>query len=50
MTQDIKELARQWLELDQDKTTTDEIYKLLVDGDTDELEKRLRHRIAFGTA
>ena len=50
MTQDIKELARQWLELDQDKTTTDEIYKLLVDGDNDELEKRLRHRIAFGTA
>jgi phosphoglucomutase len=50
MAKDIKELARDWLELDQDKTTTDEIYKLLVDGNTDELEKRLRTRIAFGTA
>lgn len=50
MTKDIKELASEWLELDEDKTTTDEIYKLLVNGDHDELERRLRHRIAFGTA
>jgi phosphoglucomutase len=50
MTKDIKELAREWLELDQDKSTTDEIYELLMRGDTDELELRLRHRIAFGTA
>jgi phosphoglucomutase len=50
MAKDIKELAREWLELDEDPRTTDEIYKLLVDGNTDELEKRLRHRIAFGTA
>jgi len=50
MTKDIKELAREWLELDEDKDTTDEIYKLLVNGDNDELERRLRHRIAFGTA
>lgn len=50
MTKDVKELARDWLQLDEDKTTTDEIYKLLVAGDTDELEKRLRTRIAFGTA
>jgi phosphoglucomutase len=50
MAKDIKELAREWLELDEDPTTTDEIYKLLVNGNTDELEKRLRHRIAFGTA
>lgn len=50
MAKNIKELARDWLELDQDKTTTDEIYKLLVDGNTNELEKRLRTRIAFGTA
>jgi phosphoglucomutase len=50
MVQDIKELAREWLELDQDKTTTDEMYGLLVHGDTAELEKRLRTRIAFGTA
>jgi phosphoglucomutase len=50
MTKDIKELAREWLELDQDKSTTDEIYELLMRGDTNELELRLRHRIAFGTA
>ncbi|KAL5120912.1 hypothetical protein ACEQ8H_001100 [Pleosporales sp. CAS-2024a] len=50
MAQDIKELAKEWLELDQDKSTTDEIYQLLHDGNTDELEKRLRNRIAFGTA
>ncbi|RMZ73679.1 phosphoglucomutase [Pyrenophora seminiperda CCB06] len=50
MAKDIKELAKEWLELDEDKTTTDEIYKLLVNGNNDELEKRLRNRIAFGTA
>lgn len=50
MTKDIKELAREWLELDEDKSTTDEIYQLLAHGDTNELEKRLRTRIAFGTA
>ncbi|KAF1945707.1 hypothetical protein EJ02DRAFT_451417 [Clathrospora elynae] len=50
MAKDIKELASEWLELDQDKSTSDDIYKLLVNGDTDELEKRLRTRIAFGTA
>ncbi|KAF1963639.1 hypothetical protein CC80DRAFT_541557 [Byssothecium circinans] len=47
---DIKKLAQEWLRLDKDKATTDEIYKLLVDGNTDELERRLRNRIAFGTA
>ena len=50
MAKDIKELAREWLELDQDKTTTEEIYRLLQHGDTQELERRLRTRIAFGTA
>lgn len=50
MAKDIKELAEEWLRLDEDKSTTDEIYKLLVHGDYDELEKRLRTRIAFGTA
>ncbi|CAO2654267.1 Nn.00g110000.m01.CDS01 [Neocucurbitaria sp. VM-36] len=50
MAQDIKELAREWLELDKDETTADEIYKLLVDDNVNELEKRLRTRIAFGTA
>ncbi|KAJ4375134.1 hypothetical protein N0V83_002218 [Neocucurbitaria cava] len=50
MAQDIKELAREWLELDKDETTADDIYKLLVNDDVNELEKRLRTRIAFGTA
>ncbi|KAF2676319.1 hypothetical protein K458DRAFT_424795 [Lentithecium fluviatile CBS 122367] len=50
VTADIKELAEEWLRLDKDKATTDEIYKLLVQGNNDELEKRLRTRIAFGTA
>ncbi|CBY02271.1 hypothetical protein IAQ61_006856 [Plenodomus lingam] len=50
MTKDIKELAREWLELDQDESTSDEIYRLLQHGDTAELERRLRNRIAFGTA
>ncbi|KAF2853904.1 phosphoglucomutase-like protein [Plenodomus tracheiphilus IPT5] len=50
MAKDIKELAKEWLELDQDKSTSDEIYSLLAHGDTIELEKRLGHRIAFGTA
>lgn len=50
MAKDIKELAREWLELDQDKSTTNEIYDLLHQGNTNELERRLRTRIAFGTA
>lgn len=50
MVKDIKELAQEWLQLDKDEATTDEIYKLLVHGDHDELERRLRNRIAFGTA
>ena len=50
MTQNIKELAREWLELDQDETTVDEINELLANDDINELEKRLRTRIAFGTA
>lgn len=50
MAKDIKELAKDWLELDQDETTRDEIYQLLRHGNTTELELRLRNRIAFGTA
>ncbi|KAF2195297.1 hypothetical protein K469DRAFT_649077 [Zopfia rhizophila CBS 207.26] len=50
MTKPINELAEEWLRLDEDKSTTDEIYKLLVQGNNEELEKRLRNRIAFGTA
>lgn len=50
MTQDIKLLAEEWLRLDKDPVTRDEIYRLLVSGDHDELENRLRNRIVFGTA
>ena len=50
MAKDIKELAKEWLRLDKDKSTADEIYALLAQGNDGELEKRLRNRIAFGTA
>ncbi|KAF2268593.1 hypothetical protein CC78DRAFT_378172 [Lojkania enalia] len=50
MAKDIKDLAQEWLKLDKEKSTADEIYKLLVHADYDELERRLRNRIAFGTA
>jgi phosphoglucomutase len=50
MVQDIKEIAEEWLRLDKDESTRDEIYQLLAQGNTPELEKRLRNRIAFGTA
>ncbi|KAF2711763.1 hypothetical protein K504DRAFT_465506 [Pleomassaria siparia CBS 279.74] len=50
MAKDIRELAEDWLRLDKDKSTADEISNLLAQGNTDELEKRLRNRIAFGTA
>ncbi len=46
----IQKLAEEWLRLDKDPKTRDEIYRLLVRGDKEELERRLRHRIAFGTA
>lgn len=47
---DIEELAQEWLRIDKDDDTRDEISKLLVEGDEDELRKRLTPRIAFGTA
>lgn len=46
----IEKLAEEWLRLDKDPSTRDEIYRLLVNGEKAELEKRLRKRIAFGTA
>jgi len=46
----IEELAEEWLRIDKDPETRDELYHLLVKGQKDELEKRLRTRIAFGTA
>jgi len=45
-----EELAQEWLRLDQDPETRNEIEQLIARNDTAELEKRLRKRIAFGTA
>ena len=50
MAQSIEELAQEWLKIDKDEDTRDEMYRLLAHKNKDELEKRLRHRIAFGTA
>ncbi|KAK3208219.1 hypothetical protein GRF29_96g1786018 [Pseudopithomyces chartarum] len=47
---DLKELAEEWLRLDKDKSTTDQLYHLLVQGDAPTLDRLLRPRIAFGTA
>ena len=46
----IEDLARKWLQLDRDDSTRKEIEELLQAGDDDKLERRLRKRIAFGTA
>ena len=50
MNEDISELAKEWIRIDQDIETRDQIYRLLHAGKKDELEQRLRQRIAFGTA
>ncbi|KAF2755792.1 hypothetical protein EJ05DRAFT_478751 [Pseudovirgaria hyperparasitica] len=50
MPPSITNLAEEWLRLDEDRETRDEIYKLLLGNKHDELESRLRNRIAFGTA
>ncbi|KAI9787709.1 MAG: Phosphoglucomutase-3 [Geoglossum umbratile] len=46
----VHELAVEWLRLDKDHTTRGEIQRLIDANDEDELEGRLRDRIAFGTA
>ncbi|KAF2421843.1 phosphoglucomutase-2 [Tothia fuscella] len=46
----IKDLADEWLRIDQDSITKDEIQTLVAQDQNEELEKRLRTRIAFGTA
>jgi hypothetical protein len=47
----IAELARMWIQMDQNETTKTEIEKLCENPeDTKELEARLRKRIEFGTA
>jgi phosphoglucomutase len=50
MAEDIKDIAKEWLRIDKDEDSRDEIYKLLVQGNDDELRKRLTPRISFGTA
>jgi hypothetical protein len=47
----IAELARMWIQMDQNETTRAEIEKLSKDPNgIHELESRLRNRIQFGTA
>ena len=46
----IKDLADKWLAQDCDPETRQEIEDLVTFNDVNELESRLRHRIAFGTA
>lgn len=50
MEPSVTRLAKEWLRLDKDSTTREEIYQLLKAGAHSELETRLRKRIAFGTA
>jgi phosphoglucomutase len=50
MEPSIQDLAKEWLRLDQDEETREEVEYLLTHNNNDELEKRLRNRIAFGTA
>ncbi|KAF2835155.1 hypothetical protein M501DRAFT_466324 [Patellaria atrata CBS 101060] len=50
MERTIEQLAEEWLALDKDPVTREEIHKFLIEGHKTELEKRLRYRIAFGTA
>src|SRR5215472_11066621 len=47
---DITELAKEWLRIDRDAETREQIYRLLHENKKNELEDRLRNRIAFGTA
>ncbi|KAL4065441.1 hypothetical protein J3A83DRAFT_4135095 [Scleroderma citrinum] len=46
----LEQLVKEWLRLDINPTTRDDIQKLWDQQNTDELEKRMRPRIQFGTA
>ncbi|KAF4604010.1 phosphohexose mutase family protein [Pleurotus pulmonarius] len=46
----LRPLVEEWLSLDQNAETRQEIQKLWSEGDIVELEKRMRKRIEFGTA
>ncbi|CAG8020124.1 unnamed protein product [Penicillium olsonii] len=50
MAQSLSSLTQTWLQWDQDPTTRAEIEQLRDSNATEELEKRLRDRIEFGTA
>lgn len=50
MEPSVEDLAKRWLDLDQDEETRKEIHELLDQNDVNGLELRLRNRIAFGTA
>ena len=45
-----QQLAQEWLRLDQNPTTRQEVQTLLTNGDVPKLETLMRKRIAFGTA
>ncbi|KAJ6261839.1 Phosphoglucomutase-2 [Drechslerella dactyloides] len=46
----VGQLVQEWLAIDKNETTRKEIQDLVSQGATDELDRRLRTRIAFGTA
>ncbi|KAJ8468624.1 hypothetical protein ONZ45_g17180 [Pleurotus djamor] len=46
----LRPLVEEWLALDKNEATRGEIQKLWDDANVDELEKRMRKRIEFGTA
>ncbi|GLB35182.1 putative phosphoglucomutase/phosphomannomutase, alpha/beta/alpha domain III [Lyophyllum shimeji] len=46
----LKDLVEEWLSLDQNQQTRQEIQTLWDAGNTEELERRMRPRIEFGTA
>ncbi|KAI0362761.1 phosphoglucomutase first 3 domain-containing protein [Trametes cingulata] len=50
MDANLKDLVDQWLRLDPDGETRDEVKKLVRDGNIAELRKRMSPRIEFGTA
>ncbi|KAI5121018.1 hypothetical protein M0805_005964 [Coniferiporia weirii] len=50
MDRSLLTLTQEWLRLDKNKCTREEVENLLSNGDVKELEKRMRKRIGFGTA
>ncbi|KAJ3562292.1 hypothetical protein NP233_g9666 [Leucocoprinus birnbaumii] len=47
---ELRQLVHQWLLYDLNPSTREEIQSLWEEGNIEELEKRMRHRIQFGTA